>query len=208
MRIATLVIYQLVTLSGRNIFQLDGSGLCSKVLGILNFPAPLTELPVHLKHRVTSCGETTVVPGEELCRWVNCHPSQRRADSLVVAGDCSASRPPITAIREQFHFAVLQDCSFFAHLVLRCVRGGDGAAPGVAVPRGVMPRPNSRIGLGTRRVTHLCAQQELQNLPAGGTETSFPELETLWTEVACRRMHISVVKEKNRECSEDPKSAL
>lgn len=192
MRIAALVIYQVVTLSGRSISQVDGSGLCSKVLGILNFPAPLTEFPVHLKHRVTGCGETTVVTGEELCRWVNCHPSQRPADSLVVAGDCRASRWPSNAICEQFLFAVLEDCSFFAHLVLRCVRGGDGSASGVAVPRGVMPPPKSRIGSGTRGVTHLCAQRELQNLPDGATETSFPELETLWTEVACRRMHISV----------------
>jgi hypothetical protein len=61
MRIAALVIYQVVTLSGRNIFQLDGSGLCSKVLGILNFPAPLAELPVHSGHHVTGCGDATVV---------------------------------------------------------------------------------------------------------------------------------------------------
>jgi hypothetical protein len=84
---------------------------------------------------------------------------------------------------------VLEDCSFFAHLVLRCIRGGDGSASGVAVPRRVMPRPNPGIGPG---VTHLCAQPELQNLPVGATETSFPELETLWTEVACHHMHISV----------------
>jgi hypothetical protein len=191
MRIAAFVIYHVVTLSGRNIFRLDGSGLCSKVLGILNFPAPLTELPVHPKHRVTGRGETMVVTDEELCRWVNCPPSQP-ADSLVMAGDCSASLQPSTAIREQFLCAVLEDCSFFAHLVLRCVRGEDGSAPGVAVPRGVIPRSNSRIGPGTQRVTRLSADRELQNLPAGTTGTSFPELETLWTEVACRSMQISV----------------
>ena len=191
MRIAALVIYHVVTLSGRNIFRLDGSGLCSKVLGILNFPAPLTELPVHPKHRVAGRGETTVVTGEELCRWVNGPPSQP-ADSLVVAGDCSASLQPCTAIREQFLCAVLEDCSFFAHLVLRCVRGGDGSAPGVAVPRGVMPRSNSRTRPGTQRVTRLSPERELQNLPPGTTETSFPELETLWTDVACRSMQISV----------------
>src|ERR1700730_9626786 len=111
MRIAALVIYHAVTLSGRNIFRLDGSGLCSKVLGILNFTAPLTELPVHPKHRVTGRGETAVVTDEEPCRWVNGPPSQP-ADSSVVAGDGSASLQPSTAIREQFLCALLEGCSF------------------------------------------------------------------------------------------------
>ena len=192
MRIAALVIYQMVTLSGRNISRLDGPGLCSKVSGILNFPAPLTELPVHPEHRITGRGEATVVTDEELCRWVNCHPSQGPPDSLVVAGDCSAFLQSSTAIREQFLCAVLEDCSFFAHLLLRCVRGGDGSASGVAIRRGVMPRSNSRIGPGTRRITRLSAQRELENLPAGTTESSSPELEALWTEVACRSMQNSV----------------
>jgi hypothetical protein len=64
MRIAALVIYQVVTLSGRNIFQLHVSGLCSKVLGILNFPAPLAELPVHSGHHVTGCGDATACGAE------------------------------------------------------------------------------------------------------------------------------------------------
>lgn len=191
MRIGAFFIYQVVTFSRRNISRVDGPGLCSKVLGLLNCPAPSTAVPVHPEQR-TGCGETTVVTGEEFCRWVNCQPCLRPADSLVVAGDCSSSRRPSNAIREQFLFAVLEDSSFFAHLVLRCVRGADGSASGVAVPRGVMPQPQSRIGPGTGLVTHLYAQRELQNLPAGATETSFPELETLWMEVACRGMHISV----------------
>jgi hypothetical protein len=192
MGIAALVIYQVVTLSGGNIFQLDGSGLCSKVLGILNFPAPLAELPVHSGHHVTGSGDATVETNKELSRSINCQPTQRPADSLVVAGDCIALLQPGTAIREQFLCAVLEDCSFFAHLVLRFVRGGEGSAPGVAVPREFMPLSNSRIGPGTQRVTRLSADQELQNLPPGTTETSFPELETLWMEVACRSMQISV----------------
>lgn len=192
MWIAVLFIYQVVTLSGGNISWRDGLGLCSKVWGIPNCPVPSIAVPVHSEHRVASCGENTVVTAEEVRRWVNYHPTQCSASSLVVAGDCSASRRPSNAVREQFLFALLEDCSFYSHLVLRGVRGGDGSAPGVAVAGGVMPRPNSRIGPETPRVTHPCAQRELQNLPAGATETSFPELETLWTEVACRRIYIPV----------------
>jgi hypothetical protein len=193
MRIAALVIYQMVTLSGRNISRLDGPGLCSKVSGILNFPAPLTEFPVHSGHRAIGCGDTTVVTQEELCRWVNRQPTQRLAGSVVVAGDCSVSRPSI-AIRQQFYFALLEDCSFFSHLVLRCVRGEDGPLHGVAVPSGARPRPDSGIEFGTRRVTHLCAQPELQNLSAGSSETYLPESERLWAELASRQVRISVCK--------------
>jgi hypothetical protein len=191
MRIAALVIYQMVTMSGRNIFRLDGPGLCSKVSGILNFPAPLTELPVHSGHRAIRCGDTTVVTREELCWWVNRRPTQRPAGSLVAAGDCSVSQPDI-AIRQQFYFALLEDCSFFSHMVLRCVRGEDGSRHGVAVPSGAKPRPDCGIELGTRRVTQLYTQPELQNLPAGSSETSLPESERLWAELASRQVRISV----------------
>jgi hypothetical protein len=60
MRIAALVIYQVVTLSGRNIFQLDGSGLCSKVLGILPRWSPQNRPYV-----VTSKPANEADPGQE-----------------------------------------------------------------------------------------------------------------------------------------------
>ena len=192
MRMAALVIYQVVTLFGGNISGVDGPGLCSKVLGLLNCPGPLTSVPVHPEHRVTSCGETAVVTGEELCRWVNCQPCLRPTDSLVLAGDCSVLRRPTATIRQQFLFALLEDCSFFAHLVLRCVRGGDGSPHSMAAPRGVKPRPVSGIQRRTQPVTRPYAQPELQNPSAGARDTSFPELETLWAEVASRHVRTSV----------------
>ncbi len=189
-RIAALVIYQVVTLSGRNFSRLDGPGLCSKVLGILNFPAPLTELPVHSGHGVTGCGDATVVTHEKLCQWNSCQPCQPPTSSLLVADDCGTSQRPRTAIRQQFLSALLEDCSYFAHLVLRCVRGGDGSLHDVAAPCGVELLPDSGTKLRIRRATHLYAKQELQNLSAVATGTSFPELETLWTEVASRSLRI------------------
>lgn len=192
MRIATLVIYQAVTLYGRNISRIDGSGLCSKVSGILNFPAPLTESPVHLKHRATSGGEATLVTSQELCRWFNGQHSVHPAESLVPAGASSVSQQPDAAIRQQFHLGLLEDCGFFAHLVLRCVRGGNGSLDEVATPCGIGQRLGSGVELGTRRITHICARRELKNLPAGSTETSFPESERLWVEMASRQVCISV----------------
>lgn len=191
MRIPALVIYQVVTSSGRNISRLDGPGLCSKVLGTLSCPSPLTALSVHPEQRVTSCGDAAVVTHEELCRWVNCQRCQPPAGSLLVAGDCSVSRRPNIAIRQQFHFALLEDCSFFAHLVLRCVRGEDGSLHGVAAPNGAKPRPVSEVQRAARSIIRSCVQQELQNPSAGALETSFPELETIWAEVASRSLRIS-----------------
>jgi hypothetical protein len=188
MRIAALVIYQAVTSSGRNISRLDGPGLCSKVLGTLNGPSPLTALSVHPEQRVTSCGDAAVVTDEELCRWVNCQPAE---GSLLVAGDCCVSRRPNIAIRQQFHFALLEDCSFFAHLVLRCVRGEDGSLYGVAAPNGAKPRPASEVQRAARSIIRSCVQQELQNRSAGALGASLSELETLWTEVASRSVRIS-----------------
>lgn len=192
MRIVVLVIYQVVTLSGRNISRLDGSGLCSKVLGTLNCAAPLMALPVHPGRRVTGCGEAMVATGEELCQWVNCQPDPHAADSLVVADSCSVSRRPSTTIGEQFLFALLEDCSFFAHLVLRCVRGGDGWAHCVAPPSGVKPRSFSGIQRKAQPVARSYEQRELQNPPTGAAEAPLPELETLWAEVASRQVRIPV----------------
>jgi hypothetical protein len=192
MRIAALVIYQVVTLSGKNIFQLDCSGLCSKVLGILNFPTPLTELPVHSGHRITGGSEATVVTNEELCRSISCQSTQRPANSLVAAGECSVSRRPSIAIHQQFHFALLENCSFFSHLVLRCLRGEDGSLCGVAAPKGAKPRPVSEVRRGTRPIVRSCLQQELQDRSAGALGASFPKLETLWVEVASRSLRVSV----------------
>lgn len=193
MRIGALVIYQTVTLFGRSISRRDDPGLCSKVLGTLNFPAPLKALPVPLDERVAGCGEITVVTGEELCRWINCQPSLRAVDSLASAGDCSASQRSSTAIREQFLFTLLEDCSFFAHLVLRCARGGDSLTHGEAPWCGAKPRPVSEIQRKVQPVTRSFEQPE-QHLSAGATETSFPELETLWVEVASRHVRNSVCK--------------
>jgi hypothetical protein len=191
MRIAALVIYQVVTLSGGNISRVDDPGLCSKVLGILNCPAPLTAVPMHPEHRVTGCGETTVVTGEELCWWVYRQRSSGPEESLVRADDGSFPRLPNAAIRQQFLFTLLGDCSFFAHLVLRCARAGDGSHLDVAAPR-AKSRPAVVIQRRTQPATCSDAQREQQDLCTAARGLSFPELETLWADVASRHVRTSV----------------
>jgi len=189
MRIAALFIYQVVTLSRGNISCADGPGLCSNVLGFLQQPVSLTSSPIIAETHVAGCSDTAVVTTtEEICPWGHCQSSVCPTDSLVLAGDCSVFRRPNTTIRQQFIFALLEDCSFFAHLVLRCVRGGDGSPHGVTAPRGVKPRPVSGIQRRAQPVTRPYAQPELQN----PRDTSFPELETLWAEVASRHVRTSV----------------
>ncbi len=192
MRIAALIIYQVVTSSRGNISCVDGPGLCSKVLGVLNFPAPSTALPLDPEQCVTGCVESALVTGEEICRWVNGQPSIHPVESSVLAGVCSVARRSDATVRQQFLSTLLEDCGFFAHLVLRCVRGGDGSSHGVAAPRGVKPRLVSGIQRRTHPVNRLCAQREVENLPADACEASFPELETLWAEVASRHVRFSV----------------
>ncbi len=190
MRIAALlVIYQVVTSSGRNISRLDGPGLCLKVLGTLSCASPLTALSVHPEQRVVRCGNAAVVTHEEHCRSVN---SQPPAGSPLVVGDYCVSRRPNIAIRQQFHVALLEDCSFFAHLVLRCVRGGDGSHLGAAVPREGKPQLVFGIQRRTQPVTRSCAQRELEDLDAGAREASFQGLETLWADMASRHVRIAV----------------
>lgn len=192
MRSAAFVIYQVVTSSQGNISCADGSGLCSKVSGVLNFPAPLAALPLSPEQRVTGGGEAALVTGEELCQRVNCQRSPGSEKSLILADEYSFPRLPNATIRQQFLLALLEDCSFFAHLVLRCVRAGDGPHLDVAAPL----RARSRATLGmqrrTRPATYSNAQRELEDLPADPSETSFPELETLWAEMVSRHVRVSI----------------
>jgi hypothetical protein len=191
-RIAAFVIDQVVTLAGGNISRVNGSGLCSRVLGTLNCPTPLTALPVNPGQPITGGRESAVITSEEICRWVTCPPTPRPAGSLILADEGPVPQRPTATIRQQFLFALLEDCGFFAHLVLRCVRGGDGSLHSVKSPRTVKSRPAEGILRVTRPVTHTCAQRERQNLSAGTRETSLPELETLWADVARRQMGIPI----------------
>jgi hypothetical protein len=186
--IVAVNIYQVETSTQGNIFWCDALDLCSKVSGILDRPASLTVLPLHPEQCVTGWGEVGLVTGEEIFRWNSGLPPLHSPESSVAVGDCTLPLWPSTAIRQQFLFTLLENCSFFAHLVLRSVRGGEGP---VAAPLGVKPRPVSGMQKRTQSVTRAHAQRAQQNLSAVAAPSS-PELETLWAEAASRSLRISV----------------
>jgi hypothetical protein len=104
------------------------------------------------------------------------------------------------ANRQQFHVALLEDCSFFAHLVLRHVRAGshrsscllEGDSPSkklnVAKVSQTSPRSSSNIALQAEAPSSL--------------------LQTLWVEVGCRHAQTLVSEKECHEHREGSKPAL
>jgi hypothetical protein len=97
------------------------------------------------------------------------------------------------ANRRQFQAALLENCSFFADLVLRWVRARDDSSQEVG-------RDSSREKLNVVRVSPTPrgskAKVVLEPQPEE-PETPFFLLPTLWVEVGCRHLQ-TVVSEKER----------
>jgi hypothetical protein len=103
--------------------------------------------------------------------------------------------------RRQFHVALLEDCSFFAHLVLRHVRaGGNRDSPrkkwNVAKVSQTPPRPSSDA------LPRQMPVEERALQPA----SSF--LQTLWVEMGCRHVQTLVSEKERHEYRENSKPAL
>jgi hypothetical protein len=89
------------------------------------------------------------------------------------------------ANRQQFHVALLEDCSFFAHLVLRCVRAGGN--PSSCLLNRDSPQKKSNVA----KVSQTQPRSSSNLLPRHQERTLQPEasssfLPTLWVEVGCR----------------------
>jgi hypothetical protein len=116
------------------------------------------------------------------------------------------------ANRQQFHVALLEDCSFFARLVLRHVRAGgnpsayllDRYSPGkkrnvVEVSQTIL-RSSSSILSGPLMMEERSLQPE--------AEAASPSLKTLWVEVGCRHAQTLVSEKERHEYRKDSKPAL
>jgi hypothetical protein len=105
--------------------------------------------------------------------------------------------------RWQFHVALLEDCSFFAHVVLRHVRaGGNRNSPrkkcNVAKVSQTLPRSSSDILPRQLPVEERALQPE----------APLSSLQTLWVELGCRHAQTLVSEKERHEYRENAKPAL
>jgi len=95
------------------------------------------------------------------------------------------------ANRQQFRAALLENCSFFADLVLRQVRAESDPSRGLSVQDSL--RKKLSVGRISRRPPKVNVAEEPAHLP----EMPSSLLPTLWVEVGCRHVR-TLVSEK--EC--------
>jgi hypothetical protein len=108
------------------------------------------------------------------------------------------------ANRRQFQAALLENCSFFAELVLRQVREGD-------LWRESLERSWSREKLNVLQVSPTPPGSKADVVPGQRPETETPSslLPILWIEVGCHAARrLSLPKRSAHEYGEDPKPAL
>lgn len=114
------------------------------------------------------------------------------------------------ANRQQFHVALLEDCSFFARLVLRHVRAGGNPS------RYLLGRysPGKKRNVVEVSQTILRSSSSILSWPllmeerALQPEASSPSLQTLWVEVGCRHAQTLVSEKECHEYRKDSKPAL
>jgi hypothetical protein len=113
------------------------------------------------------------------------------------------------ANREQFQVALLENCSFFADLVLRQVRAGSNPSDGL------LERDSSRKKWNGVRVSPTMPRskanvvlEQRSEKPTLPPETPSSLLPTLWVEVGRRYLQTLVSEKERHEYGEDSKPAL
>lgn len=131
--------------------------------------------------------------------WV-CKDAQSEAEGRGLRDDAN---------RQQFQVALLENCSFFADLVLRQVRAGRDSSGGL------LERDLSRKKLNAVRVSPTPSRSKANVVlrqrseePTLPPETLFSLLPTLWVEVGCRHLQTLVSEKERHEYGEDSKPAL
>ncbi len=122
--------------------------------------------------------------------------TQRSCERKDAPSGAEEGRLRDDANRQQFRVALLENCSFFAHLVLRQVRAESDPS------RGSLEQDSSRKKLSAVRVSPRPPKADVL-LPPQPEEPALPPelpsslLPTLWTEVGCRHVR-TLVSEKER----------
>ena len=141
-------------------------------------------------------------------RWNSCVSLSRVLKDAPQLAD--GARVSNNANREQFHVALLEDCSFFAHLVLRHVRAGGNPS------RCLLDRASPRMKLNIAKVSQTAPRSSSNILPrhlpmeehALQPEAASPFLQTLWVKVGCRQAQTLVAEKERHEYRESSKPAL
>lgn len=114
-------------------------------------------------------------------RWCVGNDAPSEAEEGRLRGDAN---------RQQFRAALLENCSFFADLVLRQVRAGSD-------PSCVSAQDSSRKKFSVGRVSRRPPKVNVAEEPAHLPEMPSSLLPSLWVEVGCRHVR-TLVSEKER----------
>jgi hypothetical protein len=194
--ITRLVINHLVTLIWEDFSRVQSPAVCSRVLDLLRPRAPLVALPPSLEHCSAESAEAAAATREEMTVLaVSSTSRQGTAQESAFLAFPGSHGPKLSnvASRQQFLLAVLEECSFFAHLVLRCVRAAHCSPHSCAKQESAKPgsnfRPTAAMQSKTQPISNLLAQRSQQNSPALEVEPLSPQ--TVWVDIACRHVRTS-----------------
>lgn len=182
--ITQLAINHLVTAIRGSFSRLQNPAVCSSVLDLLSPRASWVAMPAEAA-AVTREAMTVPAVSSTTCRSIAAEPTFLACPSAPQLSN--------EASRQQFLLALLEDCSFFAHLVLRCV----GAAR--TSSHSYVSQESAKTGLNSRSTTPR--QRKAQPIPNAlrqGSRQQPSVLEagpsspqTLWIDVACRYVQSS-----------------
>lgn len=195
--ITRLVINDLVTVIWEGFSRVQSPAVCSRVLDLLRPRAPLVALPPSLEHCSADSAEAAAATREGMTVLaVSSTSRQGTSQESAFLAFPGSHGPKLSnvASRQQFLLAVLEDCSFFAHLVLRCVRAAHCSPHSCAKQEesakpGSNSRPTAAMQSKAQPISNLLAQRSQQNSPALEAEPLSPQ--TVWVDIARRHVRTS-----------------
>lgn len=184
--ITRLAINHLVTAIRESFSRPQNPAVCSSVLDLLSPRASLMTMPAD-GAAVTREGMTGPAVLSTTGRSISAEPTFL---------DCPGGEPQLSKVasRQQFLFALLEDRSFFAHLVLRCVRAARNSSHSYGGQESAKTGLNSRSTTPRQRKAQPipnALRQRSRQKPSVPQAAGPPPPQTLWIDVACRYVQTS-----------------
>lgn len=183
--ITQFAINHLVTAIREGFSRLQNPAVCSKVLDLLSPRASLVAMPAEAA-AVTREGMTVPAVSSTTRRSISAEPT-------FLACPGSETQLSNVASRQQFLLALLEDCRFFAHLVLRCAGAARTSSHSYVSQESAKTELNSRSTTPRQRKAQPLpnalrqrSRQQPSDLQAGP-----PSVQTLWIDAACRYVQTS-----------------